>query len=392
MSNSNEVRISYIKQSTLGAIPAGSLQTINVASESLKGTLSTTQSALMSDTGNIPDLLRTGFSADGGINGELGHEFYDDFIVGAFRSALETPISLSGITFSIAAGGSPITLDDSGAGLGSIKPNDVIMVQGFTDANNNGAYHVGANVAAGSIDITQIDPTKTVTTEAAGDTVTITTTRMENANTNSFFAIEKYFVDMSSQFMEYLDMHVDTMNLEFGAGAVPTINFTFKGTDHPAITSTIGTGYTAASTNDVINTENGYIGTLLGNDGAVLSSATGCVTKVSISITNSIRVEEGLNCTTIGKGDFDCKVNFDIVFLDQTYYKIFQNDGYTSLSLAAVDGSNQGFGFTFPKIKYTDATVQASGRNSTVIGSYQGQALKTTVGSDTYTAIINKLG
>ena len=391
MSNSNEVRISYIKQSTLGVIPSGSLNYINYASESLKGTVSSTQSAHIDNGGNIPDLIRTGYTADGGINTELGHEFIDDFLVGAWRSAFETPISLAGVTFSIDASGSPITLDDSGNGLGAIKINDVIMVSGFTDSNNNGAYLVGANIAAGSVDVTQIDPTKTVTTEAAGDSVTITTTRMENANTDSFFAIERFYSDVSD-YMSFIDMFVDTIAFEFGAVAVPTVNITFKGTDHPAITATIGTGYVAASTNDVINTENGYLGTLLGNDGAVLSSADGCVTKVSISITNSIRVEEGLNCQTIGKGDFDTKVNFDMVFKNLTYYTIAQNDGFTSLSLAAVDGSNQGIGLTFPKLKYTDFSAPSTGRNSTVTATYQTQALKTTVGSDTYTAILSKLG
>lgn len=391
MSNSNEVRISYIKQVTLGTIPSGSLQYINYASESLKGTVSSTQSAHIDTTGNIPDLIRTGYTADGGINTELGHEFIDDFLIGAWRSAFETPISLSGITFSIDASGSPITLDDSGNGLGAIQPNDVIMVLGFTDTNNNGAYLVGANVAAGSVDVTQIDPTKTVTTEAAGDSVTITTTRMENANTDSFFAIERFYSDLSD-YMSFKDMFVDTMNIEFGAGAVPTVNLTFKGTDHPAITATIGTGYTAASTNDVIDTENGYLGTLLGNDGAVLSSANGCVTKVSVSISDSIRVEEGLNCQTIGKGDFDCKVNFDMVFSNLDYYKIAQDNGYTSLALAAIDGSNQGIGLVFPKLKYTDFSAPSTGRNSTVTASYQTQATRVTVGADTYTAILSKLG
>lgn len=391
MSNSNEVQISYVKQSTLGAIPASNLERLNYASESLKGTAATTQSGIIDSTGNITDLIRTGFTADGGINTELGHGYINDFLVGAWRSALETPISLSGTTFSIDASGSPVTLDDSGNGLGGLKQNDIIMVGGFTDANNNTAMLVGANIAAGSVDVTAVDLTKTLATEAAGDTVTITTTRMENANTDSFFAIERFYSDVST-YMSFLDMYIDTFNLEFGAGAVPTVGITFKGTTHAPIVATIGTGYNAASTNDVINTDTGYLGTLLGNDGAVLSASSGCVTKVSVSISNSIRVEEGLNCQTIGKGDFDCKVSFDMVFSNLTYYNVFLNDGYTSMALAAVDGSNQGLGLTFPKLKYTDASAPSTGRNNTVTASYSTQALRSTVGSDTYTALLSILG
>ena len=391
MSNSNEVQISYVKQTTLGAIPSSNLEVLHYASESLKGTASSTQSAIINSSGNIKDLIRTGFTADGGINTELGHNYINPFLVGAWRSALETPISLSGTTFSIDASGSPITLDDSGSGLGDLKPNDIIMVGGFTDANNNTAFSVGANVAAGSVDIVAIDLTKTPVTEAAGDTVTVKTTRMENANTNSFFAIERYYSDVS-KYMSFLDMHIDTMTLEFGAGSVPTVAFTFKGTTHSPITATIGTGYNAASTNDVINTDTGYLGTLLGNDGAVLSASSGCVTKVSISVTNSVRIEEGLNCQTVGKGDFDLKVSFDMVFANLTYYNVFLNNGYTSMALAAVDGSNQGIGLTIPKLKYTDASAPSTGRNNTVTASYSAQAIGVTVGSDTYTAILSILG
>lgn len=391
MSNSNEVQISYVKQSALGAVPASNLKRVHYASESLKGTASSTQSGIIDSSGNVNDLVRTGFSADGGINTEIGHGYINEFLIGAWRSALDTPISLSGITFAIGAGGSPIVLTDSGNGLGALKPNDIIMVEGFTDANNNGAFSIGANVAVGSVDIVQIDPTKTPTTEAVGDSVTIKTTRMENANTDSFFAIERFYSDVS-KYMSFLDMHVDTMTLEFGAGAIPTVAISFKGTTHSAISATIGTGYTSASTNSVIDTNTGYLGTLLSNDGAVLSSSDGCVTKVSVSISNSIRVEEGLNCQIIGKGDFDCKVSFDMVFSNTTYYSVFQNNGYSSLALACIDGSNQGLGLTFPKLKYTDASAPSAGRNNTVNASYSCQALKSTVGADTYTALLSILG
>jgi hypothetical protein len=390
MSNSNEVQISYVKQVALGVIPSANLKRVNYASESLKGTAGSAQSAIVDNSGNVKDLVRTSYTADGGINTELGFGYVDDFLIGAWRSAFETPISLTGITFSIGAAGSPITLDDSANGLGGLLPDDIIMVSGFADENNNGAFAIGANVAAGSVDIVQIAGGKTPVTEAAGASVTIKTTRMANANTDSYFAIERFYSDVS-EYMSFIDMHVDTLTIEFGAGAIPTVAFTFKGTDHPPIVATIGTGYVAASTADVINTDTGYLGTILGVNGAVLSTADGCVTKVSISVSDSIRVEEGLNCQTIGKGDFDCKVSFDMVFSNQTYYNVFQNDGFVSMALAAVDGSNQGIGLTFPKLKFTDASAPSAGRNNTVSASYSCQASKVTVGANSYTAIMSIL-
>lgn len=391
MSDSNRVRVGYIKQVTAGVIPSSNVQTITTTGNSLKAVAGTTASAEIRTDGNMSGIIRTSFLSEGGINFELKHQALDDFFAGAWRSAFETPISLSGTTFSIDASGSPITFDDSGNGLGALQPNDIIMIQGFATAANNGAYSIGANVAAGSVDIVPIEGSRTPVTEAAGASVTGTTTRLQNANTDSLFAFEVFFEDVT-QYFSFLDMQVDTLAIEFGAGAVPTVNIAFKGGNHPPIVATIGTGYDAAVSNEIIDADTGYLGTLLVNNGAVMSQVDGCVTKVSINIANSQRVEQNLNCTTLGKGYFDMKVNVDIVFKNQTYYNAYQNNGTSSLALAAIDGANQGIGITIPTMQYLDAAVPVSGANSTVIGSYQFQPKFSTVGSEVYTAIFSKLG
>ncbi len=392
MSDSNQGQLSYVKEVIRGVTPSANLKILPFSSESLNGSLSSTVSQTIRSDRNIADNIRTDLVPQGGVNAEIGHEFYDDLIEGAFNSAFETPISLTGITFSIDASGSPITLDDSGSGLGGLKPNDVIMISGFTDSNNNGAFSVGGNTAAGSVDIVPVSPSSVPVTEAAGDSVTITTTRLENGVTPSFFSFERLYNDVTKR-MAWLGMEVDTMTLEFGASSVPTIAFNFIGDSHPKITSSIGTGYTAASTNEIINTIQHYKGTLLGVNGGVLEPASGVVTKTSFTFSNSVRRTNGLGQTVvIGRGAFSCQVGWDIVFTDLKYYDAFQDDQNISLCSVLADSSNQGFGITVPNISFTSAGAPITGPNAEVIGSYQGQAILATVGSDTYTAVFSKLG
>jgi hypothetical protein len=394
MSDSNQVKISLVEEVTEGVTPSANLQVMNYTTESLTGQASSVQSQIVGDgDGNVKDQIRTGFNAGGGINLELGHQYVEQILTGAFRSAFGTATSLTDTDIAMAVAGDVGTITDAtGDGFTNIKTNDIIMVSGFATAGNNGAMLVIDKVANDEIDVMAIEPSKTLTAEAAGETVTITSKSMRNANTKRSFSIERFYQDVT-EYMAFLGMIVDTVKLEFGVDAVATIAVTFQGTSHPAIVSTIGTGYDAASTNEVIDTENGFLGALISNNGAAFSDADGGLTRVEISITNNVRIENTLNAgKQTGLGDFDVKVNYDMYFKNQTYYSLFQSDGYSSLAFAVVDGSNQGLGFCFPKLKYTQADAPGTGRNQSVTVTYQCQAIGVTVDSEKYTGVVSVLG
>lgn len=391
MSDSNRAQLSILAESTRGTTPAGNGQVINYANHSLISTPSSTNSQSIRSDANLVDVIRTDMSPGGGINIELQHENNDGFYESVFRNAFDSQISLSGTTFSVDASGSPITLDDSGSGLGGLKPNDVIMISGFTDSNNNGAFVVGGNTAAGSVDIIAVNPDATPATEAAGDSVTITTTRLENATTVKTFSIEEYNAT-SSIYRAWLGMEVGSLTIPFGAGQVPTQSITFQGNSEPDVEATIFDGYDTATTNETIDTENGYQGTLLSVNGAALASATTCVTGVTYTITNNINRTKGLNCVTFSTGQFNVGVSATIVFSNKDMYDAFLANQYISIASAAIDSSNQGFGIVVPKVKGLQVSAPVSGPNQTVIATVNGTGILNTSGSDNYTAILSKLG
>lgn len=393
MSDSNRIKISIVEETEEGVTPSANLQDLNYTSESLTGSASSVQSQQVRSSGNIRDLIRTGFNAGGGINLELGHQYCEQILRAAFRSDWGTATNLTDTDLTMAVAGSVGTITDAaGNGFANLKENDIIMSSGWATAGNNGPLLVIDKVADDEIDVMAIEPSKTLTAEAAGASVTITSKSVRNANTKRSFSIERYFTDVT-QYMAFLGMIVDTMKIELGAGAVATINVTFQGTKHPAVSATIGQGYDAASTNDVIDTFKGYKGALISNNGAAFSAADGAVSRIEFMITNSVRIETALGDTKItGMGDFDVKVNYDMYFKNQTYYEQFQNNGYSSIAFAVLDGSDQGLGVTVPKMKYSQADAPAPGRNQSVTVTYQCQALGVTVDSEEYTAVLSVLG
>ena len=382
MSDSNQLQISILKESTRGTTPAGNGQILNVTGES-----STTQSQTIRSDRNVLDHIRTDLDPSGGLNLELGHNFCNGLYESAYSDELATPVSLSGTTFSIDASGSPITLDDSGNGLGVLKPYDIIMIQGYTSAGAvcNGAYSVGANTSAGSVDIVPVSASQTPVTTSAGDTVTIAATRLVNGTDTITHSIEKLFTD-NSLYFAWLGMEVDTMTLTLSAAAVPTLAFTFKGTSHPKISATIFDGYDSAATSPIMNTTNNYIGTLLALDGAVMASPGQCVTSVTYTVSNNSIRTQGLKCTSLGKGSFNINVSFTMVFTSQTHYDAFIDDSVGSITSAIADANNNGFGITVPSFRYSQAGASASGPNQTVVATYEGMGKLSTVGSDNYTS------
>jgi hypothetical protein len=391
MSDSNRVRISYIEEVTRGTTPSGNLQAVNVTGHSISTTPSTVDSQTIRQDGNNYDTIRTDMVPGGGIPTELIFENADPWIESVFRSSFQTQISLSGITFSIDASGSPITLDDSGSGLGDLKPNDVIIVSGFTDSNNNGVFLIGGNTAAGSVDIIAVDPDKTPTTEAAGDSVTITTTRLQNGVTPKFFSIQEDN-DLTSIFRAWKGSEFDTLTLTFTAGQVITAAFNMQAQSEPDISATIGTGYTAATTNEVINMEDGYVGTLIGLNSAAAASAPSCVTSATYTITNNVRRTKGANCTKFGNGKFMVTASVTAFFSEKTVYDAFLANQTFSITSAAIDPSNQGYALTVPSMRFTGNNPSVSGPDSDIIATFTGTAKVSTVGSDTYSAILSKLG
>ena len=385
MSDSNRVQISYIKEVTAGVTPAGNLTPVPMTGESFKAGVESTESQIIRADGNVPDVIRTDLVPQGGFNSEVGFGFFDELIEAAFRNTLEAAVSVAAITIAYVTG-SPDSITDSGSGLGAIEVNDIINVQGFADANDNGLFMV-ITAAAGTIDVVPLDSSVTTANETAGASVTIKTQRVRNGTEDHYFSVEKAWLDKAGMFHAFRGMMVDTLQLTIAAKAVLTSAFAFLGKGHTTEVATIGSGYDATPSADSMNAVNHFKGTLLRhNDAGDPATPTACITRVELNIANAIRRDVGLNCENMGKGKFMFTLSWDAFFNDMVVYDEYVADGFTTLAVGILDNTNQGYGMVIPKIRYTDADILAGGGDQPVLARFTGQGVLQTVGADDYTA------
>jgi hypothetical protein len=376
MADTNDVVLAFKAEVTAGVNPGGAFDIIPWTSETLKAQGNYSQSNLVRSDGNIKDVIRNSLVPQNGFQTELGFGYVDSFMEAAYRSTFEAADTVAASTLSVAGAG-PWTIDDSGNGLGVYEVFDVIHVKGFSTASNNGVYIV-SSVVAGSIGVIPIETGRTPAVEAAGQSVSITTGRMANANANPSFTMEKKLVGDADYYMQFNNMRVNTMGFEAAAESPVTISFDFLGAGHDTTQASSSLNADPSDSNDPMNTDNHFVGAALGEgtDGLTsLAAATACITRISLNVNNSIRRDTAMNCTNLGKGRFVCNVDFDAFFLNFDQYQNYVDDESVSLGFAVIDGNNKGYGATFRKLRIMDAEVLAGGGDQALIANIRGQAV-----------------
>lgn len=96
----NNVILSYVKETTYGAMPAATAaKQLRYTSESLSSTKGRQRAPEVDATRQAADMVTTQFSAGGTINGALSVGVYDDLFASAFASAWATDVLTNGNAF-----------------------------------------------------------------------------------------------------------------------------------------------------------------------------------------------------------------------------------------------------------------------------------------------------
>ncbi len=145
MSDANQVRTSYAKESTYGTAPTGSYQIVRVTGESIRMDTGTTQSNEIRSDRQIADIVRNSFVGAGDFNIELPYGAHDDLFEYTLYSAgwSSEDDDLSGANTTSVDGSNVYTID---AGTWSTTPSagDWVEIRGFSTAANNGYKQVTA--------------------------------------------------------------------------------------------------------------------------------------------------------------------------------------------------------------------------------------------------------
>lgn len=369
MSDSDRVQVSYIEEVNWGVTPSGDLQRVRLTGEGLKQATQMIESNELDPNRMVNDLIRTNINAEGPVNIELSYGAHDDLIAAAVQAtdwSTAVTVSASTISFAASSGGTQV-ISDSGSGFGSITVGSWVKVTDPDNTENTGIFKVTA-AAAGAITVQNASGVL----QTAGSTVSVVQgAQVVNGVTERSFSFEKYFTDVS-EYMSYVGMEVDQFTLNVQVQQIITGGFTFLGKSEADPGSTIGTGYTAASTNSVLNSVNDV-------DGVVEGGTTLGVTQFGFTLTNNLRQRPQvgtLGPISLGQGRLGITGNLTAYFTDQTLVGRYRNFTDTSLAIVAQDVAGNAYVFEFPSVNYSDATVVAQGNNQDVMASLQFTAKK----------------
>lgn len=362
MGDSNRVALRYVKESTFGTTPATpTMQNMRFTQESFElNTSSVTSQEIRSDR-QVADVIRTDVAGQGGFNFELSAGTYDDMILAAIQaSAWSSPVSLTGLTLTVAAGANTITRSTGSWVSDGIVTNQWVKFGGFTNAANNGFFKV--TVTSATV-LTITNPTGVLVNEGP---VTSCTANMgsQAVNGTSFtsFTIEKEFTDLANEFAYYRGMSPETWSLNTAKGGVITGSFSFMGVNEVSGAATLASSTTAATTTSVMNAIDDA--KLIAVNGGVYD-----VTELAFALKNNLRAREivgYLGAKSMGSGTIDVTGSHKAYYASKTEMDRYLNAGYTGIAQVLYKNSG-GYVIEFPSAKYTSGRRVAGGINQDIM-------------------------
>lgn len=369
MSDSSQVALRSVEESTWGTTPASALDTVAYATSVTGGIEvgNVVTAALRSDY-NKPKQIRTTADGNLAVNFELayGDVPMASWFEGLFRSDWSAALSVTGTTISFDASGS--TIDDSGSGFATTWANKWVKVSGST--SNDGHYFVTA-ASSGSLTVSSTLGDAPLTTEAAGDSVTVKNDgALLQGTTLKSYSIERDFADLSStQYLAQKGCRVSggSLNVDYTQLVTGTINFVGKPPSAPS-GSSVGTGAAnAASTDEVFNAT--------GNVSAVLeggAAVTANVSSIALNFGSAMRPQHAIASTDpfgIGGNSREWTGTLSLYNDDNglAIWEKLRADTASSLYFRLTDADGNVLQFSFPAIKYRGGNPDVSGIDQDVI-------------------------
>jgi hypothetical protein len=177
---------------------------------------------------------------------------------------------------------------------------------------------------------------------------------LKPGSTASYFSMEQEFSDLT-KFRVFKGVMLNTLAVATTTDNYVTATFGLLGYNASPFSGTS----VAASSAPVVSHNSFYHEGGTFDEGGV---AVGAFTNISFNITNNGAVNNTLGVTgvrSITSGRFDVSGSMTALFEDETLYNKFINDTDSTLVVKFVDGTKS-LEFSFPKVKYTAATVPVS--------------------------------
>jgi hypothetical protein len=367
-----------IRESSFGVIPgAGNPKEVRLTGESLDFSLQKERSREIRPDRQVRDLVVVNASSNGGYNIELSYNQYDDELEEVMQSTWSV-YGTQGVGTSFSAAYAANTITASVAPTGSSAFTTLAQGQWFKNkhtgsANDGKWFKVHASTAPTSTVIT-LDAATPATVEGSSAGATISTSRLVNGTTERSVTIEKAFTDIN-QFFAYRGMAAASFESGFNSGQLVAGAFGFMGKDAVRNAATALPGAPTAALNfDVMSAVTG-VGNILEGGAAITGTF---IQNLTMSLNNALRNRGGignLGAVSIGSGTIACTGQLSVYLADGTLYDKFLNNTATSIDVRVQDGAGNGYVFTFPRVKYGDAKVNAGALDQDAMISMPWEAM-----------------
>ena len=363
--SSNRAALSIIEEVTMGVTPSNpTFKALRYKGESLNYNVSNIVSEEIRDDRNTSELIQVGADVSGDIDFELSFGPFNDLLEGVLASDWSTPVSIAAATDIAVVNGTPDQMTSSITNFvtAGLVAGQWVKVAGFSNAVNNG-YHRLSAVAANALAFSQT----TLTTEAAGASITITGTMLRNGTTMKSYTIQRYLKDIVKYF-NFLGCAANTMSLDLKTNQILTGKMGFMGLSSTVSGSqTSGATITAAATNTPMNAVANVAS--IQQDYAAMTAKFNSLT---VNVANNIRAQDAIG--TLGHvglslGKIDVSGNIELYFEDSTMYDKYIAATAFSFSFRVVDAEGNAYIVTIPRAKFESSSVVAGGIDTDIMFS-----------------------
>ena len=371
MSDADRVNMAFVEEVTFGVSPSASMDRLRFTSEGLNMETDTVQSAEITSDRTVKDLIRTNIRGAGDINVELSYDVIDDFLQAALFSAGGAS------AIALAPGGNTVITTNTfhstaGTPFSVYSVGQWVATQGHVNAANNGVFKIEA-INGGGDDL--VVSGGTLVNESAVAATFIQGAQVVNGTTLNSYTIEREYADISNEFEVFRGMSVDSISLNIAINSIITAAISFVGKDAASATTSPGSGYTAAPTNDVMNTID-HVAKVIEGDGSNVSVD---ITALTMQIANNLRTRmqlANLGAISIGQGKFVPTGTYQKYFASKTLMDKYLNQTASALAVVLQVGTTEAYVIEFPLVKFHSGQRIAGGENTDIIADLGWTALK----------------
>lgn len=405
--DTSRIAIGVKEEVSWGVWPGGDIEEVRFTDESFGHQQDTTQSNEIRADRQVPDIIRTGISAQGGYNGEISYnvtafELFLKGLLGA-SSGFAAPPAVITQSFNATAATNQFDDDLTGVDLSGLSVGDWIRTSGFSNPANNGYFQITALDTVSSPQTITVAGGSLVDETGSGDETIQGSAVMRNGTSKYSFAIEKQYQDLTLA-ARILGYRVGNLDLSLNPNEIATYSWSGQGKQ---VTDTAGTDLTnvnntldfstlatltAAAANSVMNTVDG-IGDLIINRDDPITTVT--IQSLSINPQNELReqnaLQSGIGPAGIGIGRFTASGSLSAYFEDKALLEEYLLFRTTDIAVVTKDGSGNAYLWDLPAIKIGgDALPKAAGNNQDAMVETDISAFRSTRNGLDYTMAVHK--